>query len=398
MRKKHISIVAAFAMSAAGLFAADAPAATSKDTKSMQEVKTVAYGDDSDRHYSNGSSHGEHFNDTYDKIKGTTITPNAGPVVSGGCDLFLSADFIYWYSTITSKSVVGEINTRTPDEGTSGSERFKTPNSMDPGFKVAAGLDLKYDGWDTLAEYTWLHAKDAKYGTGNLTTNYIYAYNSRMNSFHNVEHEAVKTDWSMHFNVIDWALGRNFFVSPKLALRPHFGLKGSWQTHRYHYHFEGTDYLDENDTVVTQVGNASVRNKVSYWGIGIRAGLDTSWMFSRNWSLFGNLAMSPMWNTFKSKLNVTETDVVDDRSGEFDLSGTLFEHATMKEIQHLLGMVFEFQLGIRWDYYFSDSDYRVRLQAAWEEQVWDNFDHFITHSFYHPLTLQGLTVKFRFDF
>jgi hypothetical protein len=36
-------------------------------------------------------------NSTYDRIQGKEITPNAGPVVNCGADIFIEADYIYWY-------------------------------------------------------------------------------------------------------------------------------------------------------------------------------------------------------------------------------------------------------------------------------------------------------------
>ncbi|PCI95150.1 hypothetical protein COB11_02925 [Candidatus Aerophobetes bacterium] len=349
------------------------------------------------------SHSGDHFNDTYDQIKGTTITPNAGPVVSGGVDLFVSADFIYWYTTIDPSSVSSKVNSRVQStdgsDSDTGGGNVKGPNSMDPGFKVAIGLDLKYDGWDTVIEYTWLHAKDTKTFRGGNTFIENFHFHNTYNVFSDHNVDSGKNNWTMRFNVIDWELGRNFFVSPKLTLRPHFGLKGAWHTNRLHLHLDDVNFFTDNGEVGTSVDNFYVRDKQSSWGLGIRSGLDTSWMFSRNWSLIGNFAITPMWSAFKTELRSRETDVVDVRTGQVtDISGELFENESIKDIQHMINMVFEFQLGFRWDYYFSDNDYRVRLQAAWEQQSWENHNQMYSYDGYDSLTMQGLTIKLRFDF
>ncbi len=349
------------------------------------------------------SHSGDHFNDTYEQIKGKTITPNAGPVVSGGVDMLVSADFIYWYSTMTPGSVSESVRSRSTSadasETDTGAGHSKGPNSMDPGFKVALGLDLKYDGWDTIVEYTWLHAKNTKHFAGGNNFAAKFKFANEYNSFSDHDVDSGKMNWTMRFNAIDWELGRNFFVSPKLTLRPHFGLKGAWHTTRLHLHLNDINHFDDTGLTAVQVDRLYGRDKQSYWGIGIRSGLDTSWMFSRNWSLIGNFAITPMWSTFKTEQKTRETDVVDvAQNGQTDFSGEFFEYGKIKDIQHMMNMVFEFQLGVRWDYFFSDNDYRLRLQAVWEQQAWQNYNQMYSYDYVDSLTMQGLTVKLRFDF
>lgn len=403
--------MALFAMSAVGLFAADANVAIEKKaeapkvSESFKGERTVAYGDDdaSTGGMSKGSS-GDHFNDTYDKIKGTTITPNAGPIVSGGVDLFVSADFIYWYSTMFPWGQDVTESTVASSGASSGSSGYSNRlNSMDPGFKVAAGLDLSYDGWDTFVEYTWLHAKDTKTALGGGYVVDFNEVNQRYSEVTKALSGTAKRSWSMHFNAIDWELGRNFFVSPKLTLRPHFGLKASWQTHRYNIHHLDTDFFSNDGNIYLSAGEIHNHEKQTYWGLGIRGGLDTSWMFSRNWSIFGNLALAPLWGRFKSTLCTYDVNVVDVRAANgqassADFSGSLVNYTGIFASMHLINMVYEFQLGFRFDYYFNDNDYRLRLEAAWEQQYWDNLNQFITYYWTNGLTMQGLTVKLRFDF
>ena len=110
------------------------------------------------------------FVSTYDRIKDKEITPNAGPVVNGGADIFIEADYIYWYVSQDGLnyaaggvlpyqyqafgqglSVVAPSNNVLAQQSRAGIK-----GRMASGFKVAGGLDLGYDGWDTLARYTWL--------------------------------------------------------------------------------------------------------------------------------------------------------------------------------------------------------------------------------------------------
>lgn len=345
----------------------------------------------------------KHYNDTYENIKGKVITPNAGPAVENGVDLFLSADFIYWYSSFGKEDATDLVRDfTTADARANGVKRtgnLKALNSLDPGFKVAIGLDLNYDGWDTLLEYTWLRPKDTKSNDVTGTDKTLrrrdepsYATRGLVTAFN-----TLKRTIRLSYNTINWELGRSYFVSPKLTLRPHFGLKGAWQTLRRSAHTSGitsTDFL--NVSVVT--GSSVSHAKQDYWGIGIRAGLNTSWMFSRNWSMFGNMAFSPLWGRFKTTTEFF-LDTVDTQTGFFTFDNT--KVSDMKEVLRQVNYVMDMQLGIRWDYFFSNNDYRLRLQAGWEEQVWIDFIQFYNATGVHPnhaLTFQGLTFKARFDF
>ena len=60
----------------------------------------------------------------------------------------------------------------------------------------------------------------------------------------------------------------------------------------------------------------------------------------------------------------------------------------------------EFQIGLRWEMWFYDDNYHFLIQAGWEEQVWLSNGNFIRlyNDVDGDLNLQGLDIKFRFDF
>lgn len=333
------------------------------------------------------------------------ITPSAAPIVNHGFDVFLFGDFIYWsarvdgvQSTFTNQTFKNSINqaiTISDDSDETRTSHFH----LKPGFKAGIGMNFEHDGWDSLARYTWFrtHANTNSHGT-NLVT-FKTAGNTTI--FDGVGIGTI--DWKLHFNALDWELGRNYYISPKLLLRPFFGLKGTWMTQ---YLSSYTSTL-EKDTSNPPSENSSqyssqVNEKLDFWGVGIRPGLQTSWQLSSQWSIFGDLALSALWGQFKNteKEHLVISNLQDTaNSGEYDsqqFAGSF----------HTITPVLEFALGLRWDYKFSDDDYRVRLQAGWEEQVWFNQNQFlytregyaIPGSNFGNLVMQGLTVEFRFDF
>lgn len=299
------------------------------------------------------------FKSTYERIEMQEITPNAGPVVKGGVDAYVEADYILWH--VNEGGLAYDL-----DGSHALAPRFKTSS----GFKVGLGLDFSYDGWDMGAIYTWLHSHASR------TT-------------------SLRTDWKLHFNVVDLELGRNFFVSPKLTLRPHFGLKGTWQTQKFNQLIVGPSYWKSQPTWIDKTLSSRFQD---YWGLGIRTGLDASWMVTRCFNVFGKWAFSTVWGQFTN--NGSFSGVTTDASGAF-INNIVSYRGYPKARAHQLNGVLEMQLGVCYDYWFSDDDYRLRVSAAWENQLWLNQNHldqFGIASLKGDLSLQGLTLNFRFDF
>lgn len=378
------------------------------------------------------------FVSTYDRIKDKEITPNAGPAVNGGADIFIEADYIYWYVSQDGLNYAagGVLDNKfgASNNVFSQQSRAGIKGKMASGFKVAGGLDLDYDGWDTLAQYTWLHVNSRSHhgdcycdpcspsnpntGTtsagvgpyypmldGNFNT---YATTGSSNYASYMLATGATGQWRLHFNVIDWEVGRSFFISPKLVLRPHMGFKGTWQKQWYDIDYtlvgvasptfdangNPNDFNYTNETEVY-----SVYNLQRYWGIGTRMGLDSSWMISKCFSIFGEMAASTMFGYFKdtrtdvSNVVDTTTDaVIVENNTRINLAGR----------KHQVNAVLETQIGLRYDYLFSDDEYRFRLQAGWESQLWFNQNQFLADDLANQqganLGFQGLTVNVRFDF
>lgn len=359
-----------------------------------------------------------HFNNTYDSVKGKVITPSTAPIVNEGVNLFISADFIYWYSSLDKASSVSnytayDVSSSQSPYGSSSDLNTETsrntakhPSSMDPGFKVAAGMTFDYDGWDSLLEYTWIHPKDSKIGSGSDFSVDSYIFGRSFFGSHDNHSTAYKDSWFIHFNNFNWELGRSFFVSPKLVMRPHMGFRATWQKQGLTTTLGGstlTIYDDSDGGVTsTSIGIESTKNIQTqrYWGFGIRSGLNLNWLLSRNWSLLGNFAITPLWGHLKSKDTIRFSNVTSGGGifGQYDSLSSATSFTNENYAIHHINMVYDFMMGVRWDCYFSDDAYRLTIQAAWEEQLWSNFFLDASDRKFYSNTYQGLSFKVRFDF
>lgn len=317
------------------------------------------------------------------------ITPNAGPCVANGFDANITLSFIYWttrednlgFACRESIQQVGNEVTITSKSHT------KHPDwNFRPGFKMAVGYLYDHDGWDIEAEYTWLRVRNTKESVSadDLNTQRIVGIWPLSIPLENPTR--AEAFWQLDFNVIDVELGRNFFISRYLKLRPHFGLKGTWQDQ--HYQVDATGFTNDVPSLSRD------RHCLDYWGVGIRAGLDTAWHFNRCFSLVGEIAFAGLWERFKAEEKVDEAPLVVGAAAPLTLLNVENNIRTIKP-------VIEFYLGLRWETWFCCEHYHFSIEGAWEEQWWSNQNQFIDafqEARLGDLSLHGFTLKARIDF
>lgn len=333
------------------------------------------------------------------------ITPNAGPRVTNGADVYIDADFIYWRMQQDGLGYVfsGFGTNSSPNLlGSKGSVQH--PGACwEPGFKVSLGVALGHDGWDLGAEYTWLNPARSSASKAGTETDGLYPMWNIANDFNspvmsvagsatagNVKNAS--SSWKTTFNVIDLELGRNFFVSQHLKMRPHVGFKGAWQDQDYSVSYYSRGNL--SNASPNRSSHRKMTNNQSYWGFGIRTGLDTAWHFTKSWSIYGDFAVSAMWSQFKVTRKDTEVLIP-------TASNTKYTIFNVTNNVHTIKPVLELGVGLRWETWFSDDDYHFLVQAGWEEQFWSEMNQLLSpanQANRGDMSLMGLTVKFRFDF
>lgn len=317
-----------------------------------------------------------------------TITPSANPMVTHCCDPFITADFIWWKAEQEGMDYAytgAAASTTSVSRGKVHHPHFR----YEPGFKVGFGLKFRHDGWDLYANYTWLRSNHhhgnsvSAHGSSALMSNYFIEGPSATATQVSAAHASSK--WKMHFNVVDLELGRNFWISQWLTLRPHFGLKGSWIHQKYNVDYDGA-----TSSAFTTATDVDLKFKQHDWAIGIRTGLDAAWYMWKKWSIFGEFAISGMYNHFNDKTKTVVTNA------------TLLGVTTLDTKRHTRPVteVLELALGLRFETTFHNDDYLFMVQAGWEEQIWFNQNQFFSPltSSSQNLSLEGLTVKAGFDF
>lgn len=332
-----------------------------------------------------------HSTDTDSDQQPKVITPNAGPRVQDGADVFFTADFIYWsvreegLNFANTGYAAGGTAVSTLSRGSTYAPSF----TWRPGFKVGMGLQMAHDGWDVTAEYTWLNngtrsksVTNPTTATYDLTPTFII---DPINTY--VAVDTASGSWKSNFNTADLDLGRQYFISHYLILRPFAGLKASWQKQNYN-----VTYGTTTGSTTTYERSASTER---FFGIGLHTGMDAAFQFDQNWSMYGDFAISALASHFNLSQTATTYNVTGTTTTASNYLGKY------KAIYNTITPVLELGMGLRWDYWFNDDSYHVGLSLGWEQQLWWNMNRFATimePGYAGNLSMQGVTFKFRFDF
>jgi|JI10StandDraft_1071094.scaffolds.fasta_scaffold01504_2 hypothetical protein len=338
--------------------------------------------------------------DRIEKQQGTTptptnidsLTPCAGPRVKDGMDLHLSADFIYWTARLDgltyAKTGHGNLqNNVNPKKGKVQSVNW----SWDPGFKAGLGWIFCHGCWDMNLQYTWFYTNVGATKRSNfLQPSYDIlpdAINADDITFTNAH-----AHYDLHFQVGDLELGRNYYVSRYLKVRPFIGIKGTWQKQDYNTFYDAIPIATLQETF-----NAMTRFNSSTWGLGMRGGLNTSWQFSKNVGIYGNLALTGIWLHY----DLDRKDTFETIEGNPQVPPTKITTYNIQDHLRLIKPVLEFGIGLRLEAYFACNRYHLLLQGGWESQIWINEVLQITKNGHYDrfdLNMHGLTTKLRFDF
>ncbi len=275
-----------------------------------------------------------------------------------------------------------------------------------PGFRVGLGWQSHTaEGWDVYLDWTWYKNKTnqsasavaAGHGAGIVP--FWGLYDATFGGVGEM-YGSMQATWRLLYNMIDLELGRDFYVSCALSLRPYLSVEGGWIHRKWN-----VSYSDE-----TKEGNAvifdSYSSKSNYWGVGPRAGLGGNWMLGAGFKFYGNLSGSLLsGRVIKNTATLTHIDT------DPSQSNTWSNNQIFRVVPHLQAVV-----GAGWDICFCCEQYRFELTAGWEvnefwnvpmalypdrNSVTDGSGHnpiFNRENRSHNLALSGLTAEARFDF
>ncbi len=351
------------------------------------------------------------------------ITPVISPKVVDRVNVQTAADFLFWKSDLDGLeyaiSGYADNNDSTSFSIQKGNAK-KPPFCFAPGVKLLFGLDYKLDGFDTIAIYTGLYS-DKKTASANYdstkglinelpvfqiiklqpgaTSDFVVATSSLSDA---------TCTWRQQFNVLDLELGRNFFISKNLTIRPQIGMKFSWIEEKFHIHYDfnpslgsaiGASSRDVFGGTLEQISSTDITLHQRQWGIGTRGGLNAVWHFTKEIGIYGNIAASALWSEFRNH-------VVEVQEGTATITQTEVSSAFQNTVQNNDGKIFvitpvlELALGFQGMVWFNDETCLFLARIGWEGQIWWDFNQFVLPSDrqHGDLSVQGLTARVGFTY
>jgi hypothetical protein len=321
------------------------------------------------------------------------ITPPAGFASLEGVGFSLFADFIYFEARVNNFDYALSGSSTYNDTlalSSQGKTYFPSFNYM-PGFKVGMDVALGHDNWDLMLDYMWLNGDGDKSET--FATYEKSTLEETRGFFFEKDPTSRMTEADGNFgyllNFFNLSLGRDFFISNYLTLRPFMGLSGGFDRTDtlVHYTFSDDDTEATGDFIAQYY-------KQRFWGVGFNAGLNTAWCFNDSWSIFGDLKFMNLWSNYTSTFKERNYPIVD----------SLVEYtsetvpANIKGSQYGIQNVIDLQMGIRFKMRFNDDQMGFQCQLGWEQQLWINHVQSPVANGTSNLSIQGLDLRARFDF
>lgn len=312
------------------------------------------------------------------------INPPARPVVKDGVDLWLQAEALYFHTSEDGLAYGIKNSGRTGMDG-----RVKNVGyDWDWGFRLGAGYNLPHDGWDMLLNWTWLRTHEKK-DEGTDANQVIWqTVTNPSNGPATVTASHADGHARLHLNLLDFEMGREFFVSKWLTIRPFVGGRAAWLTRNFNFEYN----LNTNAGGLTE---AEGHNHNRFRGGGLRGGLGSQWGLGMGWSIFGDAAFSLILGTQRIHAH-QETEPNDVRVEHIHNSWTIARP------------MMDLALGLRWDHLFYNDAYRIRFQLGWEQHTLWGFNkdmNFVSgtaqgkYTFNQgDLNMHGISFQARFDF
>ncbi|MGH2639422.1 MAG: Lpg1974 family pore-forming outer membrane protein [Rhabdochlamydiaceae bacterium] len=322
------------------------------------------------------------------------INPPARPVVKDGTDLWIQADVLYMHAT--EDGVNYGIRQETNSSFIDGQVK-NISYDWNWGWRAGIGYNLPHDGWDMLLNYTWFRSNESKTSNTDapesIRQTWTNPYNTQGAADALVAHALGRTH--LKFDYLDFQLGREFFVSKWLTLRPFMGARGLWAHRDMTIKYSGGSALGALQTPLSKL-----KEKFSnrFRGGGLLAGLDTQWGLGEGWSFYGQFALSLIYGTQR----------LHEKQDEYTAAAAVTRIAHVHDSWTIVRTMTDLGLGLRWDHLFYDDAYRIRFQLGWEQHILNGFDKDINlvnstvqgkFAFNQgDFALSGITFQARFDF
>lgn len=268
---------------------------------------------------------------------------------------------------------------------------FQTPNfKWQPGFKLGLNYTSNCDAWDFGVLWTWYkgkaHGNVEAEASDNALLYTLWSRNGTETFARDVTHR-----WDLKLNLIDLEMGRDFWNSERLALRPFIGLRIAFINQDFDLEYRGGSFSNVNDFV--ELDN-------NYKGVGIRGGLNSTWNIGCGWAIYGDMAFSILYGKFST----SQKEYTKGVTSPFSKTSITEADSSFRSSK----LITDLGIGLQWGTLLCECKYGITFRLGWENHLFSNQNQLwrITrdseNNNYSPargdLDTQGWTLNVRFDF
>ncbi len=303
-----------------------------------------------------------------------------------------SAEFLYW-STNYSLPFAFDFNLSSSQlfsqvpavafQSTSVKAHFiRPPQRWTPGFRLGFGGNTGFDGWELQAYYTYY---------SNETEKKVFSDEQTINT----AWQKGKAKFHLNYQVGDLELGRIFYSSPKITIRPFCGIRGAWIDQDNHASFQGNSvsFTDAFDAQFAADQPLSIKIDLDVRAIGPRIGLNSNWGSYRGLSILANVSGALLYGKGNTHANVNVVSVTQNSDNAITDSQTKIN---VRDKFWDLFPNLQMLLGVTWGYSFGKNKNMLRISASWETNFWWEAANILV--FDRALSMQGLTAGIGIDF
>lgn len=235
------------------------------------------------------------------------------------------------------------------------------------GFKLGVAYTSPLDGWDVNALWTGYseRLRGAVRGEESdnralipLWSSFQYPNAGQASILYATE---IRSLWKLDLNFLDIELGREYWASPVLSLRPHIGVRGAVIDQELNLHHKGGSF---NDDGLTLNYNNEVELENDFKGVGARSGLDSFWNIGCGWGFFGSLATSILYGKF----HIDHDEILRQALSPFSKAKLLETKESFRASRAALDLA----LGLQWKALICERKYGIALGLGWEQHLFFN--------------------------
>jgi hypothetical protein len=276
-------------------------------------------------------------------------TVSAAPILDEGFDFFVGLGVVYQNASLGGTEYAYSDNDEEIAYPVHGDLR-ETKDSWNWGINAMVGFNTSLDGYDVRLVNSYFdtnHSTSVQAGlSGDVVPLRFNSYITGATVTDSVDY--AKSSLSITYDLLGIELGRDFFLSQHLSVRPNYGLLTSWMWLENKINYTGGDLV--NDSVYVQ-------DKSNWWGIGPQFGLDTNWGLGKGWSIFADTKGSLMYGRFQVS-----------HQEEYSASAQPHQPTDIKVYGHRMIPYIQAMIGVAYKYYTESNKQAFRLRAGYNTQ------------------------------